>query len=135
MLRESQKVSVAKSRVRGRKNRQQQESEMANLLTEERDLKQLTEEYQQSRVTVFVDGVTQDTAVLHRYVARLNSMSLLEKVQIQTIEKLEESRDFGSSKFRVQLIVRPGYGRPGGPRGIKASLANQERKTSLKSSL
>jgi Tfp pilus assembly protein PilN len=78
------------------------------------DLQKLREEFDNSRVVVSITGLTQDPAALHVYLAKLNRNHLFTKVTLGTIEASHDA-DRPGDKFSARLIVRPGYGQPGGP--------------------
>ena len=79
-----------------------------------RDLKRLREELDGGRWVVSVAGTSSDLAELHAYLNLLERQTLFSKVELVSIES-PQSADQTDSRFHVRLVLRPGYGQPGGP--------------------
>ena len=71
-------------------------------------------------------GKTADSEVLHRYLSELATLDLVAKAELTTYEhqvaargKSANSAAFngGLSRFEARVVLRPGYGQPGGPTG------------------
>jgi Tfp pilus assembly protein PilN len=82
----------------------------------ERDLDRLREEIDACLYVVSLAGRTQDTAALHAYLSKLGHSNLVAKVELLSVETLDDAPALGS-KFSARAILRPGYGQPGGPLG------------------
>jgi hypothetical protein len=80
------------------------------------DLQRLRGECDRSRTVVALAGVTSDGAALHRYLGELGRTYLFSKVELRSIEA-ETPAGGERLRFEAMLIVRPGYGQPGGPEG------------------
>jgi len=96
-------------------DRKAKEKQEASLPPALRDLKRLREQYDSKRTIVTITGVTTDSAALHRYLGELGRQKLFSKAQLLSIET--DSADTERISFSATLIVRPGYGQPGGPSG------------------
>ena len=111
---------------RSRAEEQAEQAAKAALQPATRDLKRLREEADPAHTIVTVAGVTTDGAALHRYLGSLEKSDLFSKVELSDIET-SEGDPTRSLKFSTVLIVRPGYGQPGGPKGSGEKLAAQTR--------
>jgi len=96
-------------------DKQAQGEQLAGLSAAARDLKRLREELDSKRTTVTITGVTTESAALHRYLGELGRAELFSKAQLRSIET--DTTDPNWVRFSVMLLVRPGYGQPGGPAG------------------
>lgn len=103
---------------RSRFERQTKQEDIAKLSPAECDLKQLRDEFDNMQTLVFISGTTSDSAALHRYLGRLNNTSLFQKAELDSSESVQGDRG-GKLRFEAILVVRPGYGQPGGPAGPK----------------
>ena len=97
-------------------DQQAQEEQLAGLPAAARDLKRLRDELDSKRTTVTITGVTTESAALHRYLGALGRAELFSKAQLHSIET--DRADPNRIRFSVMLVVRPGYGQPGGPAGL-----------------
>jgi len=92
------------------------EEELKKLPPAVQDLRQLRQQCDRQQTVVTFSGVTAETRALHRYLGELAKARLFSKAELTGIEA--ESGDRGSqTRFRARVIVRPGYGQPGGPDG------------------
>jgi Tfp pilus assembly protein PilN len=106
-------------------NRPNAETDLAKLLPAQRDLRQLRDELDKMRTVIHLSGTTSDTGQLHGYLHALGRSDLFAKAELDSLESAEGS---GASRFRATLVVRPGYGQPGGPAPQpKPALAQAER--------
>ena len=69
---------------------------------------------------ILVSGTTADSAVLHRYLGNLSRCPMFSKAEIDWIEAGDNraatsAARGGKQKFSARIVVRPGYGQPGGP--------------------
>ncbi len=101
--------------VRSAAAREEQQRKLAALAPAARDLERLRDQCDAQQTIVTVTGVTSDSAALHEYVGALGREDLFSKAQLQSSEI--DRADPNWIRFRVTLVVRPGYGQPGGPSG------------------
>lgn len=97
-----------------RSNRSTEENAGENLTPAQKDLKRLRERFDNSQTTVLLDGTTSDSAALHVYLGKLDNMKLFSKAELRSIESTGGEGE-GTMRFQAAVIVRPGYGQPGGP--------------------
>jgi len=111
---------------RSRAEQQAAESAEAALPAATRDLKRLRAEVDPAQTVVAISGETTDSAALHRYLGSLEKSDLFSKVELSDVET-SEADPTRSLRFSTVLIVRPGHGQPGGPRGSDDKLAAHAR--------
>lgn len=99
-------------RSRGEAENEQQK--LAALAPAARDLAELREELDGAQTVVTLAGITRQSAPLHRYLGELAQHPLIAKTELGAIENVEGA-DEPTLRFEVTLLVRPGYGQPGGP--------------------
>lgn len=92
------------------------EEELGKLPPAVRDLRQLRQQDQRQQTVVTLSGVTSDTEALHRYIGELAKVPLFSKAELTAIETDSNARS-QRPRFSARLVVRPGYGQPGGPVG------------------
>jgi len=90
------------------------EAKIKKLPPAARDLKRLREAVDKLQTIVLISGTTTDSAVLHRYLGELNRFELFSTAEVDWIEADQSPTD-GRQKFSAMIVVRPGYGQPGGP--------------------
>jgi Tfp pilus assembly protein PilN len=78
-----------------------------------RDLKQLRAQTEGCQTVVTLSGTMTDPAELHSYLETLAHNRLFTKVALNSIAS--PGADGEAARFSARLIVRPGYGEPGGP--------------------
>jgi hypothetical protein len=78
------------------------------------DLRDLRELYDRQKAVTEISGRTRDVPQLHAFVGQLAGRPLFLSAKL---ESLEVQDDAGTARFLVRIIVRPGYGQPGGPTG------------------
>jgi len=88
----------------------------AKLAPPVRDLKWLRDTFDKAPVAIQLAGWAGEQAALHRYLATLARNELFSKVQL---ESMERDGDGDRLRFLVRIQVRPGYGQPDGPTGLK----------------
>ena len=76
------------------------------------DLKELAGRFDQSQVTVVLDGTAANIAELHAYVAKLNQDRLFASADLASLTEQE---------FVLKVVVRAGYGQSRGPTGLPKS--------------
>ena len=99
----------------GRQNRAEEE-ESANLPPAVQDLKQLRSRFDPKRTVVTIAGVTSNSDAPHRYVGALSKADLFSEAKVPTMES-DQDQSGETLRFNATLVVRPGYGQPGGPGG------------------
>ncbi len=114
---------------RSRSETQAEEAADAKLAPAARDLKRLRGEFDEMVTVVVISGTTRESAALHRYLGELGGHSLFVKAELDSIESVETA-GVETSEFRATLLVRPGYGLPDGPTGMRReSLTQIDRRT------
>jgi hypothetical protein len=106
-----QRSSERRSPARAKDERQ----EPAGLAPAARDLETLRAEFDSGRTMVTITGVTTESSALYRYLGALSQDALFSKSQVQSIEA--DPKNPSTIRFQAALVVRPGYGQPGGPSG------------------
>ena len=82
------------------------------------DLEFLRKENDLAQTTIQISGTASDTAALNQFVSALGQSSLFQCATLTSLEASNEPGQQGYSKFQVNIIVRPGYGQPGGPDSV-----------------
>jgi len=100
------------------------EAEFASLPPAARDLKQLRDKFDAMETVVHVSGTTGRSSALHGYLSELGNTPLFSEADLESIESLEGRPD--TLQFDASLVVRPGYGQPGGPTATTYDTAVQE---------
>lgn len=93
-------------------DREAESRRLASLPAAAQDLEQLRSQSDGGKTMVTICGLTTDSAVLHRYLGELSRQSLFAKAELDTIESDPITAKL---RFRLSLVVRPGYGQPDGP--------------------
>ena len=83
----------------------------------QQDLRQLRKEHDAKQTVVRVSGYTKDPVALQTYVTLLAGNPLFAKAELRSLESQTETRTHGEARFTLLLVVKPGYGQPGGPTG------------------
>ncbi len=79
-----------------------------------RDLRQLRQDNDSRPRVLILSGVTTDTAALQQYLLVLGTSELFVKTELGSLET-DTTDHSGAMHFTARLVVRPGYGQPGGP--------------------
>jgi Tfp pilus assembly protein PilN len=80
----------------------------------QRDLRQLREDSDTRPRVLTLSGTTTDTAALQQYLVVLGESKFFVKTELGSMETDTTNRAT-AMHFTVRLVVRPGYGQPGGP--------------------
>ena len=80
-----------------------------------RDLQRLLSEAAAARSAIQLTGVTGDAAALHRFADALGSSRLFLSAELGTFESAPGHPVSEMMQFELRLVIRPGYGVPGGP--------------------
>jgi len=107
----SQRQSVER---RTRAEVQDEQPDRASLPPAARDLDELRDELDGVRTVVTLSGTARQSAPLHRYLGKLTEHALIAKTRSEAIENVEGAEG-PTLRFEAALLVRPGYGQPGGP--------------------
>jgi Tfp pilus assembly protein PilN len=78
------------------------------------DLAELRRTTEAQDVVVRLEGTTADQPALHAYVQRLGGNRLFLSADVEQIEAVREN-NVRTSRFTLRVVVRPGWGLPGGP--------------------
>jgi Tfp pilus assembly protein PilN len=81
----------------------------------ERELAALRDRLDDAATIVLIEGVTVDPAELHAYIGTLSEAELFAHAELTALERADGD-SASQARFTARLIVRPGYGQPGGPR-------------------
>ena len=98
------------------KSRADETAELAKMSAAARDLRRLRDDLDKQQTVVSLSGVAADEEVMRSYLKHIAQNELFSKVEWGPVDKSEGENSHGA-KFSVRLIVRPGYGQPGGPKG------------------
>lgn len=101
---------------RSRSERKIEQEEDETLPPAVRDLKRLRDECDEMETLVLISGTTSESGMLHRYLGELNDSELFSIAELESSESAGVGPD-STEQFRARLLVRPGYGQPGGPTG------------------
>lgn len=85
------------------------------------DLQGLRELCDGKRATMSIIGIAASNEDLHAYVAALGQSPLVAEAQLKGLEAETEVGKTGQSRFTLHLVLRPGYGQPGGPQAAEAN--------------
>jgi len=107
-------VAAQPTAVEPRRKEKDKADEASKLQPSERDLVRLRESTDASQLVVMITGTTRDTAALHRYLEQRGRLQLFSKAELTSLERQPDAAA-GVSNFSARLVVRPGYGQPGGP--------------------
>lgn len=96
-----------------------------------RDLQTLRAENDSIPSVVTISGTTTDASELQVYVAGFNRSPFFVNAKLESLESLKGIDGPPTSRFELQLVVRPGYGQPGGPvAGVSGGVVSGEGSTS-----
>jgi hypothetical protein len=93
-----------------------EDKDLAKLSPSARDLKHLRDQCDQGRTIVMISGTSNDSAAVYGYLSKLSQLSLFSAADADWI-KATADRPAGTLRFLATVVVRPGYGQPGGPMG------------------
>ncbi|MBN2477611.1 MAG: PilN domain-containing protein [Pirellulales bacterium] len=111
-------LSQPRTGPRNQTKREAEQSQIDNLPPALRDLQRLRDRCDAAETLVLISGTTRDAAALHRFLGKLNNTRLFANAELDSIESVADDRQ-GLQQFDARLVVRPGYGQPGGPAGPK----------------
>jgi len=106
---------------RFRSERNDDAKELEKLPPAERDLKVFREKLDGQQTVVRFTGLTNDEATLYQYLQALARQRLISKAELEGSEAVEGAEQ-GQVRFEATLVVKPGYGQPGGPEGPPRSV-------------
>ncbi len=79
-----------------------------------RDLELLRDECNHAKTVIVLQGRAGVSAAVHRYLGCLAQHPLFAKVKLESMENVEDGQGEALA-FHATLLIRPGYGQPGGP--------------------
>ena len=79
------------------------------------DLAQLRSECDGRQVVLSLTGTATVLSELHAYVDQLGKSPLIAAAHLKGVESSGTGKAAGESRFHIHVVVRPGYGQPGGP--------------------
>ena len=85
-----------------------------SLLPAERDLQALQSQCEGRQTVVILIGTTTDSSALHHYLDEMQSNFLFSKVELASVTSAGEPST-AEIQFHAKVVVKPGYGQPGGP--------------------
>ncbi len=80
------------------------------------DLTRLRQQFDSAQTIVSVEGTTSESSALHDYLSALNRSGLFTRADLESLEA-DRRAEQAVLRFQATLVVRPGYGLPGGPDG------------------
>ena len=96
------------------------EGETTKKADAEADLNELRAALEAVDLLVTLEGITKDQPALHVYLQSLAGSKLFIKAELTSIEALTGADNASEAKFAVRIVVRPGWGMPGGPSAEEA---------------
>ncbi len=90
----------------------------------QRDAQRLRNEFDKERTYIRIAGTTTDAAAVYDYLNQASKGSLFSKVELKSVESVESPQG-PVMHFQALLLVRPGYGQPGGPNGGPVSIPSK----------
>ncbi len=111
-------VAAAAVEVRKPVDKNAEAQRLKSLAPADRDLLKLRGSIDPMRTVVVLTGAVAESSVLHRYLGDLDARELFEKAELDCLTGAENGHGVKSLEFRAVLTVQPGYGQPGGPKGI-----------------
>jgi hypothetical protein len=85
------------------------------------DLARLREECDTQQTVIHITGAAADVQELHLYVGELGKSPLVASALLKSLEAVPNEQGPPQTQFRLQIVVRPGYGQRGGPEPKPAS--------------
>ncbi|MEE8452856.1 MAG: hypothetical protein V3R99_13105 [Thermoguttaceae bacterium] len=116
--------SLAAARRQSTADNRAKEAEIAALPSAARDLRQLRDQFDAMETIVHLSGTTTRSSALHGYLSELGNAPLFSAVELESIESLEAEPN--TLQFDAAVVVRPGYGQPGGPATSTTDTAMQD---------
>ncbi|REJ66629.1 MAG: hypothetical protein DWQ31_14400 [Planctomycetota bacterium] len=124
-------ASNVRQRAPVRRPTTRQAAEVPTRSPTQQDLAQLREEAGRGPWVIAIEGETLDTAALYSYVNRLSDHPLVVRAELDSVEASRSDARPGTpalAKFRVRVLVVPGYGLPNGPQGPRSPSQASEPK-------
>ncbi|HWB00947.1 MAG TPA: hypothetical protein VG713_20790 [Pirellulales bacterium] len=88
------------------------------------DLERMRRLSDAERTVAMIEGISTDDTELHRFLAALADESLFERAELVSMETSGHDRTSSQAQFTARVVVRPGYGQPGGPTTSTRPLAD-----------
>ena len=108
--------SARRNNILSQTEREAEEKRLAALSPAARDLEELRKKSDRLQTQINIRGTAIQQSALHVYVGNLAQESLLAKAELESCEA-EKGPVIGKMRFNIDVLVKPGYGQPNGPRG------------------
>jgi hypothetical protein len=105
-----------------RPDKQTLEQQLARLPKAGRDLKALREQFDRAPTLLSLSGLATDSDAVYRYLGELSKNRLLAKVELVSLDNAADRRE-DKLEFKLNVLVRPGYGLPDGPAAPPVAVA------------
>jgi hypothetical protein len=89
------------------------------------DLQALRDEVDRGIWEVVIRGTARESGALHGYVSSFSHSSFFASAKLQSVESAKDEQLAGS-QFVLLLVIRPGYGQPGGPDASQPAEKNEQ---------
>lgn len=111
----------------GRRRTSSKDKDAPKLPPAQQDLAALRKECDTRQTVVDLSGIADDVQQLHAYVAELGKSPIVSHAQLRSLEAVTggeapdsalpetAGKQFIGTRFSVHLVIKPGYGQPGGP--------------------
>ena len=120
-------IVVADTKTSGKRRTTAGDKDAPKLSPEQQDLTALRQDCDSRQTIVQLSGLADDVHQLHLYVAELGKSPIIAAAQLKSLEAVTADDSLAASpllptaaprsgtRFKVHLVMRPGYGQPGGP--------------------
>jgi len=102
--------------IQSQAQREAEEKRLASLSPAARDLEQIKSDVDRMQTELTITGTTKQPIALHEYVGLLGRNTIFSNTQLESIESVKRKNN-AHMKFELHLLLKPGYGQPGGPNG------------------
>ncbi|MBN2023930.1 MAG: hypothetical protein JW809_14195 [Pirellulales bacterium] len=105
-----------------------EEQRVAGLSPAARDLETFRRQMDRRQTVVTLSGETTRPETVHRYLDLLARSKLVAKAELDSLETadtdaIDKNVPEGPMTFSATIVIRPGYGQPGGPTGSASAVA------------
>jgi len=112
-------------------DRRAEEERSATLAPAAHDLEQLRRELDATQTQVALSGKTTKAESVHEYLRALEQSPLVAKAELDSLEAETDRSQPGAHEapmqFSITVVIRSGYGQPGGPTGPSSNVAGAAR--------
>lgn len=118
---------IATETTSGKRRTAAKDKDAPKLPPGQQDLAALRQDCDTKQTVVELSGIAEDAQQLHAYVSALGKSPIIAAAQLKSLEAVSEgegkasalpegvSNRLAGTRFSVRLVIRPGYGQPGGP--------------------